>query len=186
MKISNKWQSYKSLIWADLYRYNGTNGWGKCLSAFIRKQDFRYVCLWRLYQSGCLHFLAWLMLRNIANRTCIEIGWQAKIEKGLILVHGGCIAINNEVTIGENCTLYHGVTIGMEFRGRRKGNPTLGNQVWVGPNASIVGNVKIGDDVLIAPNAYVNFDVPSHSIVIGNPGKIFQRDHATEAYINLE
>jgi serine O-acetyltransferase len=59
----------------------------------------------------------------------------------------------------------------------------LGNKVWVGANAVIVGNITIGDDVLIAPLSYVNFDVPSHSIVIGNPGKIIPRDNATEDYI---
>jgi len=48
----------------------------------------------------------------------------------------------------------------------------------------IVGNVTIGDDVLIAPLTYVNFDVPAHSIVMGNPGKIIPRDNATEGYIN--
>ena len=50
----------------------------------------------------------------------------------------------------------------------------------------IVGNITIGDDVLIAPNAYVNFDVPSHSVVVGNPGKIISRENATEGYITYK
>lgn len=64
------------------------------------------------------------------------------------------------------------------------GSPTLGNCVWIGVNATIVGNIRIGDDVLIAPNSYVNLDVPSHSVVLGNPCKIIHRDNATEGYIN--
>lgn len=50
-------------------------------------------------------------------------------------------------------------------------------------NAVVVGRIVIGDDVLIAPNAYVNFDVPSHSVVVGNPGKIISRENVTEGYI---
>lgn len=53
----------------------------------------------------------------------------------------------------------------------------------MGANAVIVGNIRIGNDVLIAPGAYVNFDVPSHSIVLGNPAKIISRENATEGYI---
>lgn len=68
--------------------------------------------------------------------------------------------------------------------GGRRGAPVIGNEVWIGINAAIVGNVTIGDDVLIAPNSYVNCDVPSHSIVFGNPCIIKHRENATEGYIN--
>ena len=68
--------------------------------------------------------------------------------------------------------------------GGRQGTPVIGNEVWIGINAAIVGKITIGDDVLIAPNSYVNCDVPSHSIVFGNPCIIKHREHATEGYIN--
>lgn len=68
--------------------------------------------------------------------------------------------------------------------GGKQGAPIIGNEVWIGINAVIVGHVKIGDDVLIAPNSYVNCDVPSHSIVFGNPCIIKYRDNATEGYVN--
>ena len=68
--------------------------------------------------------------------------------------------------------------------GGRQGTPVIGNEVWIGINAAIVGKVTIGDDVLIAPNSYVNCDVPSHSIVFGNPCIIKHREDATEGYIN--
>lgn len=68
--------------------------------------------------------------------------------------------------------------------GGRCGAPVIGNEVWIGINAVIVGKVTIGDDVLIAPNSYVNCDVPSHSIVFGNPCIIKHRENATEGYIN--
>ena len=56
--------------------------------------------------------------------------------------------------------------------------------MWVGVNATIVGGITVGDDVLIAPGAYVNCNVPSHSIVLGNPCRIFSRENATDSYIN--
>lgn len=77
-----------------------------------------------------------------------------------------------------------GVTIGKTNRGNSKGTPTIGNHVWIGTNAVIVGNITVGDDVLIAPNAYVNVDVPAHSVVVGNPAVIHAKENATEAYIN--
>ncbi len=61
----------------------------------------------------------------------------------------------------------------------------MGNKVWIGSNSVIVGNVKIGNNVLIAPNAFVNFDVPNDSICFGNPAKIIKKENATEGYIDF-
>jgi serine O-acetyltransferase len=116
----------------------------------------------------------------------LEIPIEAKIGKGVYLGHAYNITINPEVEIGDNCNLHKGCLVGQENRGKRKGAPKLGNKVWVGINAVIVGNIVIGDDVLIAPNSYVNRDVPSHSVVYGNPCIIKCRNNATEGYINNE
>lgn len=86
--------------------------------------------------------------------------------------------------LGKNINIATGVTIGQESRGKRKGCPTIGDNVWIGTNSVIVGNIKIGNDVLVAPLTFVNFDVPDHSIVIGNPAKIISKGNATEGYIN--
>ena len=61
--------------------------------------------------------------------------------------------------------------------------PTIGNEVWIGVNVTIVGKVSIGDDELIAPNTFVNCDIPSHSVVFGNPCIIKHRDNETKGYI---
>ena len=71
-----------------------------------------------------------------------------------------------------------------EKRGERKGVPTIGNKVWIGANSIVVGGIIIGDNVLIAPGAFVNFNVPSNSLVIGNPGIIKSKYDATEIYID--
>lgn len=100
-----------------------------------------------------------------------------------MITHPYCIAINDRCVIGKNVNITKGVTIGQTNRGCKKGVPVIGNQVWIGANATIVGAVTIGDDVMIAPNSYVNFDVPAHSVVIGNPGVIHYRENATADYI---
>lgn len=87
------------------------------------------------------------------------------------------------VIIGENVTLLNGVLIGSQSRGAREGTPTIGNSVWIGTNAVVVGKINIGNNVLIAPGAFVNFDVPDNTIVLGNPGKIIPKSDATKGYI---
>ena len=108
--------------------------------------------------------------------TCLSGG-------GLYLGHPYGITVNSGAMLGMNVNLHKGCTIGQENRGKRKGTPTIGNCVSVGINSSIVGKITVGDDVLIAPNTYVNFDVPSHSIVLGSPGRIIPREGATDDYI---
>lgn len=64
--------------------------------------------------------------------------------------------------------------------------PTIGDEVWIGVKATIVGKVSIGDDVLIAPNTFVNCDIPSRSVVFGNPCIIKHKDNAAKGYINYK
>lgn len=118
------------------------------------------------------------------KRNCVEISAETVIGGGLYIGHPYCITINPKAVIGENCNIHKGVTIGQENRGERKGTPTIGNKVWIGVNATVVGKIHIGDDVLIAPNTYVNFDVPSHSIVINTKANIISKQDATVHYIN--
>lgn len=80
-------------------------------------------------------------------------------------------------------TIYNGVTLGAQNRGQHQGSPIIGNNVFLGPNAVIVGKIKIGNNVLIAGGSFVNFDVPDNSIVIGNPAKVIHKDNAVEGYI---
>lgn len=114
----------------------------------------------------------------------VEINLGTEIGGGLYIRHPFCITINPDAKIGSNVNLHRGVLIGQENRGKRKGAPIIGDEVWIGINAAIVGKIVIGDDVLIAPNSYVNCNVPSHSIVIGNPCRIIHKDNATENYVN--
>lgn len=167
---------YKYLYLADKQRNN--KGGGHAL---------RYVRLMRKAQfsNGLLRLFYRVMLNRMMLRYGLEIPWNLKVGKGFYLGHAYNITINPNTEIGEWCSLHKGVTIGQQNRGKHRGAPKIGNRVWIGVNATIVGKIEIGDDVMIAPNAYVNSDVPSHSIVIGNPCEIHHRDNATEGYINI-
>lgn len=125
-----------------------------------------------------------LMLQHMRERYGLEISRSSDIGPGLYLGHAYNITVNPAAIIGSNCNLHKGVTIGQENRGKRKGAPVIGDCVWIGVNATLVGRISVGNDVLIAPRAYVNCDVPSHSIVLDNPCRVISRDNATGGYIN--
>lgn len=110
----------------------------------------------------------------------LEIPYETRIGKGLYLGHVYNITINPGAIIGENCNIHKGVVIGSNTRGV----PKIGDSVFVGINAAVIGDITIGDDVLIAPNSFVNINIPSHSIVFGNPCIIKKKDNATKCYIN--
>lgn len=146
----------------------------------------RFQIYFRKYQEsqGYLKFIYKILYKVFADYSHIEISRDSMIGGGLYIGHAYCITINPDSIIGMNCNIHKGITIGQENRGLRKGTPIIGNNVWIGINATVVGNIHVGDDVLIAPNTYVNQDVPDHSIVFGNPCIIKNRKNATVDYIN--
>ena len=159
----------------DLRRYGGNvDGWRKAFMSVFRKAQ----------QGGLLSYWYRLRFKFLKQKHGIEIYYRTKIGKGLYLGHPWGITINADVVIADNCNIHKGVTIGQENRGKRKGTPVIGNKVYIGINAIVCGKITIGDDVMIAPGAFVNCDVPSHSIVIGNPCVIKHKENATEGYIN--
>jgi serine O-acetyltransferase len=172
-------------IKADLYRYVPHEySLGRLLRG-LRTQGFRYMFFSRLVEhygmASPMGFVAKLMLRRYTYRYGFQL--RGVIGKGFYIGHFGTIVMSDSASIGENCNVAHGVTIGETFRGAKAGSPTIGNKVWIGTNAVIVGRITIGSNVLIAPGAYVNFDVPDHSIVMGNPGQVTARENPTEGYI---
>lgn len=144
----------------------------------------RYFRKAQMAKSFPLRFLYRVLYTHYRRKNMIDLALDTKIGGGLYVGHPYCITINPKAVIGENVNIHKGVTVGQENRGRRKGAPIIGSLVWIGVNSTIVGNVHIGDDVLIAPNSYVNCDVPSHSVVFGNPCVIKHREDATREYIN--
>ena len=159
---------------ADKIRYE--NGKIPVFQIYFRKAQMANGFISRLLYKG--------MYTYFRKKNMIDLPLDTQIGEGLYMGHPYCITINPTAVIGKNVNIHKGVTIGQENRGRRKGAPIIGNFVWIGVNSTIVGNVNIGDDVLIAPNSYVNCDVPSHSVVFGNPCVIKPKENATKGYIN--
>lgn len=152
---------------------------------FLAMHNIRYMYYYRKYQQS-KGFLWRLLLYRLSRKYGLEIAVTADIGEGFYLGHPYNITVGGDVKIGKNVNLHKGCTIGRENRGKRAGVPTIGDNVAVGINATIVGNITIGSDVMIAPNSFVNFDVPDHSVVIGNPGVIHYRENATEGYIGFQ
>lgn len=179
--------NYKELIKMDLYRYYGSNH----IKPIIKNRlyGWRYMKTWRKAKyyndrNSKLYYLFGFILYKKSLKYGFQISPHATIGEGFYLGHFGTIIIGNDVRIGKNCNISPNVIIGRTNRGERKGSPIIGNDVWLGSGAIIVGKIKIGDNVLIAPNSYVNVDVPSNSIVVGNPASISFRHDATQGYIN--
>lgn len=175
-----------SIFLKDYYRMTGCAWTGslKDLLNILLHHNIRFVYLFRKYQQRKSPFTR-LMLYCMTRKYGLEISVRAQIGEGVYLGHPYQITVAEGVRIGRNVNLHKGCTIGRENRGKRTGVPTLGDRVFVGIGSVIVGNITIGDDVLIAPNSYVNFDVPDHSVVIGNPAVIHPRNNATESYVNF-
>ena len=155
------------------------------LKNLLTNHALRYLLTYRKLQQKKDPLMIFRCLKRIIRQHYgLELDSPA-IGRGLYLGHPYNISVSEFAVIGSNCNLNKGVTIGAENRGARQGAPTLGNKVWVGTNAVLVGKITIGDNVLIAPNSYVNQDIPSDCIVIGNPARIIpNRPDATEGYIN--
>ena len=154
----------------------------------LRAPEMRFVYYLRKCQANADRIWGHYyrhMFHRIRMKTGIGLSYNVKMGKGLVIGHWGTIVVNGAATFGNDIMLTHNVTIGRDIRGARKGSPSIGNRVVIRTNSTVVGNIKIGDDVLIAPNTFVNFDVPSHSIVIGNPATIHHRDNATEGHLGV-
>ena len=128
----------------------------------------------------------WLLRwRSIRKYEQCQISLNATIGAGMRFVHVGPRVITAHVKIGIDCMIGINVIIGYGYSYAKQewGEPIIGDRVYIGHNTSIVGSIKIGNDVLIAPNAFVNRDVPDNCIVIGNNIHV-PKEKPTMPYIN--
>lgn len=176
--------SYKEIIEYDR-KFNEAFR-GTLSKDFLKSSEWKFICTYRKYQAN--YGSIWgrvlkIRLEKLEKKTGFSFEGNKTIGKGLIIGHRGTIVINGHAKFGSQLFITHGVTVGRDIRGKHAGVPTFGDRVCIRTNSTVVGNIRIGNDVLIAPNTFVNFDVPDHSIVIGNPAKIIHRDNATEGHI---
>ncbi len=125
-----------------------------------------------------LYFIARLISQVTRFFTGIEIHPGAKIGKGLFIDHGMGVVIGETTIIGDNCTIYQGVTLGGTGKDKGKRHPTIGNNVMIGSGAKVLGPFTVGDNSKIASNAVVLSEVPENSTCVGVPGRIAKKDGA--------
>lgn len=127
------------------------------------------------YYHHHLYFLARFNSNIGRFWTGIEIHPGAQIGKGLIIDHGMGVVIGETAIVGDDCLIYHGVTLGGTGKEHCKRHPTLGNRVMVGSGAKILGNITLGDRVQIGANAVVMKDVPADHTAVGIPARIIKK-----------
>lgn len=180
------------ILQADLYRYSGKADRRSFISAYLRDPGFRFTYYLRKvahYSSRkrSIGIFGYIYNRILLNHYRFKYGFDisptTSIGPGFYLGHFGGIVISPYAIIGANVNIAKGATIGATSRGSRLGAPTIEDRVWIGANAIIVGKITIGCEALIAPGAYVNFDVPSKAVVLGNPGKIVSTS-GSQGYVN--
>jgi len=112
--------------------------------------------------------------------TGIEIHPGARIGRGFFIDHGMGVVIGETAEIGDNCTLYHGVTLGGTSWAKEKRHPTLGDNVVIGAGAKVLGPFRVGDNARIGANSVVVKEVPDNATVVGVPGRVVYAGEAAE------
>ncbi len=171
---------------ADVMRTGTTPSAAGVVKALARNRSLRAIAGVRACQAlsqmgGVGRFglpIAKVLMRTTTHAAGVDMSWRTQVGAGLALTHGYGTVINPSATIGNNVTIFHGVTLGQSDRiaadGTREktGAPVIEDEVWIGPNAVVVGPVRIGRGSRIAAGAFVTRDVPPYSLVVGNPAEV--------------
>ncbi len=146
------------------------------------KPGFRAVAYhrfgnWRMtIKSKCLRapfsLLYRMLYRRARNNWGIELPYSTRLGQRVIIEHQGAIVIHGNATLGDDCVIRQGVTLGNRYPDRSNEAPTLGDRVSVGAGAKLLGNIHVGDDAVIGANAVVLCDVPAGATAVGIPAQI--------------
>lgn len=123
-----------------------------------------------------MHFVARCISQVSAKKTNIEIHPGAKIGKRFFIDHGTGVVIGETAEIGDDVTLYQGVTLGGTGKDVGKRHPTVGSGVMIGAGAKVLGPFKIGDNTNIAAGSVVLHEIPENSTAVGTPARVIKRD----------
>lgn len=127
-----------------------------------------------LFYINGYKFLAKIISQISRFFTGIEIHPACFIGKGLLIDHGSGVVIGETAIIGDDCTIFHGVTLGGTGKERGKRHPTLHNNVFVGAGAKLLGNIEIGNNAKIGANAVVLHDIPDGTTAVGVPARVIR------------
>lgn len=177
-------------IKAATYRHCGGFSWFSFLKLFLALRCFRPVVTLHLCQATdkfrgplrIFYILSRLLHRLVIGGCAMDFNWRASVGYGLCINHGWGMVVGYGVKIGNNVTLYHGVTLGRVMKMTPDGArsepffPTIEDDVWIGPNVVIVGDVTIGKGSRIAANSYINKSIPPHSLVVSAKSEIVKEN----------
>lgn len=180
-----------NIIRADMYRYDRQTGFFGLLKCARENPGFKFtfwlrICTYlvkRTILKYICYYLAKFVLNHYKYKFGIDIPITQKIGRGLYIGHFGGIVVGADVIIGKNCNLSHGVTLGQVNRGSRKGSPIVGDNVYIGVGAKVLGKIAIGNNVAIGANCVVIKDIPDNAVVVGIPGEIISYK-GSEGYVN--
>ena len=148
------------------------------------KAILRYRVAHRLYKRGHFFLARWYSQRTV-RKTGIEIHPGATIGKGLFIDHGHGVVIGETTIIGDNVTLYQGVTLGGTGKESGKRHPTIGDNVMISAGAKVLGSFTIGAGSKIGAGSVVLSEVPPNSTVVGVPGRIIKRGNVRLPRLDL-
>lgn len=176
------------LLYSDYRRYRAAGE--SCLATILLTQGFWASCVYRSCHAfvnampgGVLRSaaktIASVLQKVIEIVTGICIPNKTVIGAGLYIPRFGAIILSHG-PIGENCTIEQNVTLGIAGRGEERGRPTIGNRVFIGAGAMIVGKIAVGDDACIFPGSVVTRPVPPRAVVMGYPARIISGEGSFE------
>ncbi|MGN1117404.1 MAG: serine O-acetyltransferase EpsC [Acutalibacteraceae bacterium] len=123
-----------------------------------------------------MYFIARLISQRCVRKTNIEIHPGAQIGRRFFIDHGTGVVIGETAVIGDDCTIYQGVTLGGTGKDKGKRHPTLGNNVMVGAGAKVLGPFKVGDNSNIAAGSVVLSEIPENSTAVGTPARVVRQN----------
>jgi serine O-acetyltransferase len=180
-------------IWSsDLYRYYGKVNKKIFIRTLNSNPGFKCSFWMRLcsyLKSNNHNFLFYIcirILRRYQYKYGIEIPYNTKVGKGLLIGHFSGIFVNPQAILGKNVNIFQNVTIGEVNRGKNKGAPVIGDNVIIYPGAKIIGGVKIGNNVSVGANCVVTKNIPDNSVVVGIPGKVISSEGTEGLILNTD
>ncbi|EZP69674.1 Serine acetyltransferase [Sphingomonas paucimobilis] len=187
------WKLLRSVLKADLYRYSGGASAGHFWRHYAFTPGYKYTVLMRttgwLSAQPLKGFGVYYLLKMILLRARYKYGFAIPeymvIGPGLFINRFGGVYMNGDAVIGNNANVTHGSMLGQANRGLYRGSPVLGNRVFIGAGAKIIGRLRVGDDSSIGSNAVVTKEVPVHGVVGGVPAKLISTA-GSDGYINRQ
>ncbi len=171
-------------IYRDYRRYRATGA--TRLATIFLTQGFWATAVYRVTRWA-VRLRPWLIRKpvticltllnkftEIVTGICMPAG--AEIGNGLYVGHFGSIFLPSKGRMGQNCSVSQGVTIGVAGFGENRGAPSIGDRVYIGPHAIVVGKITVGDDAVICAGAVVTRSVPPRAVVLGNPARVIGYD----------